>query len=94
MRTAFTILAACLILAAGILGVAAQTIIFRQALDAIGNAEPPKSEKAQFPPDAGLDRFDPEQELPSRRGKVIVESGTSASPGAGLGRRKILEIER
>jgi hypothetical protein len=91
MRTAFTILAACLILAAGILGVAAQTIIFRQALDAIGNTEPPKSEKAQFPPDAGLD---PEQELPSRRGKVIVESGTSASPSAGLGRRKILEIER
>jgi hypothetical protein len=93
MRTAFTILAACLMLAVGILGAAAQTIIFRPALDAIGNAEPPTSENAQVPPDVGLDSGD-EQELPSRRGKVIVESGTSASPSAGLGRRKMLEIER
>jgi hypothetical protein len=88
MRTIFATAAVCLFLVVGIVGAASQNMIFRPALDAIGNAEPPTSENAQVPPDAGLDSGD-EQVLPGRRGRVIVKSGTPKPPKRGFERRKM-----
>jgi hypothetical protein len=93
MRAIFAMAAIFIFLVTGTAGASSQQIIFRPALDAIGNAEPPKSENAQVPPDVGLDSEDV-QELPSRRGRVIVESGTPMLPVRGIERRKMWQIER
>jgi hypothetical protein len=93
MRAIFAMGATCIFLVVRTAAASSQVIIFRPALDAIGNAESPKSETPQVPPDVGLDSEDVQQ-LPSRRGRVVVESGTLTTPARGIERRKMWQIER
>jgi hypothetical protein len=67
-----------LFLALSVASADAQSLLFRPALDAIGNAGPLASESPQVPDDVG---FGPAQPAPSPRGRVIVEPGTAAPVG-------------
>jgi hypothetical protein len=68
-----------------------QGIVWRPAIDAIGNAEAPAAEGVARLPD-GVD-FGPD--LPARRGRVTVDnSPTTLPPTVHLRSRKVLAIGR
>lgn len=71
-------------------GAEVQGLLFRPALDAIGNAEPPASESSQTPDDMG---FGPLPAAPAPRGRVIVESGTTVRASGPPDRRRIIMIQ-
>ena len=93
MRGLFTAGAAGLFLAIGATSAAPQTILFRPALDGVGNAEPPASESAQIPDDIGFGAAG-DRSAPRARGRVVVESGAAAPVNGQWRRRKMWEIER
>ena len=83
-----TLLAAGLFLAIGATSAMPQTIPFRPALDAIGNAEPPASESARIPDDIGFGAAS-DLNVPRPRGRVIVESGGPAPVNGPWSRRRM-----
>jgi hypothetical protein len=87
-----TLLAAGLFLAIGATSAMPQTIPFRPALDAIGNAEPPASESARIPDDIGFGAAS-DLNVPRPRGRVIVESGGPAPVNGPWSRRRMWRIE-
>jgi hypothetical protein len=93
MRTLFAAGAAGLLLAIGATSAAPQTIPFRPALDAIGNAEPPASESARIPDDIGFGAA-ADRNAPRPRGRVIIESGVAAPVNSRWRHRRMWEIER
>jgi hypothetical protein len=93
MRTLFAAGAAGLFLAIGATSATPQTIPFRPALDAIGNAEPPASESAQIPDDIGFGAAT-DRSAPRPRGRVIIESGVAAPVNSQARRRRLWQIER
>jgi hypothetical protein len=93
MRTLLAAGAAGLLLAIGATSATPQSIPFRPALDAIGNAEPPASESAQIPDDIGFGAAS-DRSAPRPRGRVIIESGVAAPVGSPWRRRRMWEIER
>jgi hypothetical protein len=93
MRTIFAAGIAGLFLAISATGAASQTILFRPALDAVGNAEPPASESAQIPDDIGFGAA-AERSAPRPRGRVIIESGVAAPVNSHARRRRQWQIER
>jgi hypothetical protein len=93
MRTLLAAGAAGLLLAIGATSATPQTILFRPAFDAIGNAEPPASESARIPDDIGFGAAG-DREAPRPRGRVIIESGAAAPVNSQARRRRMWEIER
>jgi hypothetical protein len=87
-----TLLAAGLFLAIGAMSAMPQTIPFRSAFDAIGNAEPPASESAQIPDDIGFGAA-ADRDAPRPRGRVIIESGSGAPVNGPWSRRRMWQIE-
>jgi hypothetical protein len=65
--------------------------VFRPAIDAIGNAEPPAIESSPGIPD-GVDFG--YQGVPAGRGKVTVDSATMPPANSHLAHRKIWAITR
>jgi len=82
-----TLLAAGLFLAIGATSAMPQTIPFRPALDAIGNAE-----SARIPDDIGFGAAS-DLNVPRPRGRVIVESGGPAPVNGPWSRRRMWRIE-
>ena len=80
-----------LMLAIGATSATPQTILFRPALDAIGNAEPPASESARIPDDIGFGAAG-DRDAPRPRGRVIVESGSGAPVNGAWSRRRMWRI--
>ena len=83
---------ACLALMSGETGARAtwRLSVWRPALDAVGNAQPPAMEGVAAIPDG----VDLNPETPSRRGKVTVDDSTTIPPTVQLRKRKIMVIER
>jgi hypothetical protein len=93
MRNLLTASIAGFLLAFGAAGAQAQLVLFRPALDGIGNAEPPASEGVAQSPD-GVDFAPDEPSPPAHRGKVIIDSATAAPANSHLARRHRWEIAR
>jgi hypothetical protein len=93
MRGLFAAGMAGMFLAIGATSAAPQDILFRPALDAIGNAEPPASESARVPDDIGFGAA-AERNAPRPRGRVIIESGAAAPVNGSWRHRKMWKIER
>jgi hypothetical protein len=94
MRTLLATGATGLLLAIGATSATPQSIPFRPALDAIGNAEPPASESAQIPDDIGFGSAADREAAPRPRGRVIIESGGAAPVSSPWRHRRMWEIER
>ena len=92
MPTLLMVGTAGLFLMIGAASAESQTMVYRPAIDAIGNALPPAMESTPgIPDDIG---FGPGESAPAGRGRVTVESGTPPPANGPFARRQMWEITR